>query len=57
MYTLYKQITIEPTAAEKKQGKEDSFVVEKFIQMYSREQANAWVNQDSEKRSWSHNVE
>ncbi len=53
MYTLYKQITIEPTATEKKQGKEDSFVVEKVATMYSREEADTWVNQDSEKRSWS----
>jgi hypothetical protein len=57
MYTLYNQVTIEPTASEKKQGKEDSFVVEKIATMHSRESADNWVNQDSEKRSWSHNVD
>lgn len=54
MYTLYNQVTIEPTASEKKQGKEDSFVVEKVATMHSRKAADNWVNQDSEKRSWSH---
>jgi hypothetical protein len=53
MYTLYKEIIIEPTKAEKKQGKEDTFTVEMYKQVETREEADAWVNVQADKRSWS----
>ena len=53
MYILYEEIPKKQTDTQKRRNDPIIYDVTPVSRCTSRLEANAWINQDSEKRSWS----
>jgi hypothetical protein len=53
-YVLYQENQIPLTKSQKEKNIAPTYTVDKIKVVESREQADAWVNKDSESRGWSY---
>ncbi len=53
-YVLYQENQIPLTKSQKEKNISPTFTVDEVKRVETRDQANAWVNKDSEARSWSY---
>ncbi len=52
-YILYQETAVPQTKAQKEKKAEVCFTVDRVKRVSAIDEANAWVNKDSESRSWS----
>lgn len=54
-YILYQETLIPLTKSQKERGIKSTYIVDRIKTVCCKQEADMWVNKDSEHRSWSEN--